>query len=108
MSNELLELLELLKNLQDNGPDEPVFGICSQSGFSGHHFALVEGFKAWPEFSGSDAYPVPSESWRTPADAYDRAGEDQMWNPDHEYGAARLRLVDWLVNYFEGKENATA
>lgn len=105
MSN---ELIDKLKSLRDNGPEEPLFGICSQPGFGEHHFELVEAFQAWPEFSGCSAYPVPSKTWDKPGNAYDMAAEDQMWNPDHEYGAARLRLVQWLASYFEEKENATA
>lgn len=56
-------------------------------------------FKTWPEFSGSQSYPVctvyqaygnePREQYITALEAH------TMW--EGEYGAARMRLLDFLI-----------
>ena len=45
----------------------------------------------WPEFSGNISFPVPCED-RTPQVAY-----ISLPHWEGEYGAARLRLLDYLI-----------
>ena len=46
-----------------------------------------------------EAFPVPS--WNddySPTGAYcSTEGKDNMWNPNHPFGAARLELLDFLI-----------
>ena len=52
-------------------------------------------FKAWPEYSGHPDYPVPSEGC-DPARAYNNT--DDQWDPDSAYGAARWRLLAFMIS----------
>lgn len=54
--------------------------------------------RLWPEYSGHPEYPVPGwGQWNSIA-AYNRANVGQMWSQDHEYGQARWRLVQFMVD----------
>lgn len=64
---------------------------------------FVECFKDWPESTGWSDYPVPSMCHRSPGDMFDFTSDDNMWNPKHPYGAARLRLLDHCINWFKEK-----
>ena len=57
----------------------------------------------WPEFSGNKTYPVPYPyDERMPAAvAYQDFSHDHMWDRDHPYGAARWRLVEWMIRNLE-------
>ena len=35
--------------------------------------------------------------------AFDLASAEDMWSPESAYGAARLRLLDWLISQLEAK-----
>lgn len=70
------------------------------------HVWLQEAFREWPEWSGCPHYPVPHPFFteggeRTAAEyasaAYGGANKHAMWSPDHPYGAARRRLLDFLI-----------
>lgn len=50
-------------------------------------------YKAWPEYSGDNAYPVPSYDSKAPWDAYELTWD--MWDTGTEYGRARWRLLWW-------------
>lgn len=50
--------------------------------------------KTWPEFSGDESYPVPSYSTR--CDEFDAYWSLDRWYKG-EYAAARLRLLDYLI-----------
>jgi hypothetical protein len=54
----------------------------------------------WPEFSGDRGYPVPHPS-KSPDVAFDLVSTEDMWSPESAYGAARLRLLDWLIAKLE-------
>ena len=56
----------------------------------------------WPEFSGYPAYPVPHPDEKPDRAFYSASAED-MWSPGSAYGAARLRLLDWLIAQLEAK-----
>lgn len=66
---------------------------------------LVNLTEGWPEFSGSPYYPVPHPTKR-PNIAFDLASAEDMWSPGSVYGAARLRLLDWLIARLEAETEA--
>lgn len=58
--------------------------------------------KAWPEHTGRRCYPVPSSvAWLSPVEAF---YDLHRWSG--EYGGNRMRLLNFLIRYFEAKENA--
>ena len=53
-------------------------------------------FVQWPEFSGNHNYPVRAPSGEHPQDYYwDSKDTEGIWKG--EYGAARIRLLDFLI-----------
>ena len=56
--------------------------------------ALEMLFESWPEYSGSELYPVPSCS--TELGAKEAFRKLHLWYTG-EYAAARLRLLDYLI-----------
>lgn len=68
-----------------------------------HHFPL------WDEYSGVMDYPVPCPDGGDPEVAYDNASQHDMWRLTHPYGAARQRLLSFLIAkaeaqmHFEGE-----
>ena len=117
MSDELNKTL--LKNLKDvrrmvrehlsTGVD-PELGICNAAVRSMSSLAVRAGclsllldlMEEWPEFSGYPAYPVPHPS-ESPDKALYLASAEEMWSPGSAYGAARLRLLDWLISQLEAE-----
>lgn len=53
---------------------------------------LLEAFRAWPEFSGDDNYPVPHSDG-----AMSGYWQLNLWVG--EYGAARMRLLNFVYRY---------
>ena len=122
MSDELNK--DLLKNLKDvrcvvhehlstgeeNERFDPDLGICnavvrgapSPEIRSGRLGLLNDLMEEWPEFSGDRSYPVPHPS-ESPDRAFDHACAEEMWSPGSAYGAARLRLLDWLIARLEAE-----
>ena len=89
---------------------DPELGICnavargeSSPGVrSGCLRLLQDLMEEWPEFSGDSAYPVPHPD-KDPEMAFDHASPKEMWSPEDAYGAARLRLLDWLIAHLEAE-----
>lgn len=56
-------------------------------------------FSSWEHFSGSFAYPVPSNiPNQSPREAYFLAkGSGKMWDKTTEYGRLRYQLLDYLI-----------
>lgn len=54
----------------------------------------------WPEYSGDHAFPVPSpDPVMSASEAYGKfRNTENMWSPNHPYGAARLRMIEWIRN----------
>lgn len=63
---------------------------------------LTDLMEEWPEFSGYRAYPVPHPS-ESSDQAFYLASTEDMWSPESAYGAARLRLLDWLIVRLEAE-----
>ena len=60
-------------------------------------------FKQWPEFSGSVTYPVPHPT-KDPGVAFTKAeSQRKLWSSYQPYGAARIRLLDWLIAQLEAE-----
>lgn len=100
-----MTLLEALIKIRDEGPYDSMFGICD---------SLIDRnvkpdeFKdlavTWPKFSGDPEYPVPSSSELDSQLEYERADDEDMWNPDHPYGALRLELLNWCIEQLSTSE----
>ena len=73
-------------------PPRSTRGICA---YVGHNAILEELWKDWPEHSGNAKFPVPHKNGAAPAFVTSR--DDEMWSPKYAYGAARLRLLDYLI-----------
>lgn len=54
----------------------------------------------WPEYSGYLSFPVPHPT-KKPSDAYFHS--DDLYAEDTEYGQARRRLLNWLIEQCEIK-----
>lgn len=96
-------LLEALLAIRD-GERDPAHGIChaveQHAGLrvANENYALMLG---WPEHSGDEAYPVPAPiPGRSNSGAYWACGNKWVG----EYGAARLRLLDWCINELESRD----
>ncbi len=81
-------------------------GVPFDKLYSGLYWEWLDAtMRAWPEYSGNTAYPVPllgarsGTPQRTAAHAYWAAQEDDlMWCTRREYGKARWRLLAFLLN----------
>ena len=101
---------EYLSTGEENERFDPDLGICnavtlgasSPEVSSGCLVLLSDRMEEWPEFSGYPAYPVPHPS-ESPDKAFYLASAEEMWNPGSAYGAARLRLLDWLIAQLEAE-----
>ena len=102
-----MTLHEILVQIKTDGPMDHRFGICDavRTMAKAHELdtskvldEVCHLFTQWPEFSGDSLYPIadPASS-RNPCMAYLGNDECDMWNPNHPYGAARLRLLDFLI-----------
>jgi len=108
-----MNVWETLQSIKDNGPVEHYYGICSNfvrmsdvwsdllDVWEDNHQAC---FKAWDEFSGSIYYPIPGYDDQTPYEAFDLTDGAIMWDRNHEYGAARWRLLDHCIEWFKNFE----
>lgn len=89
---------------------DPELGICNAVTLGASSLAVRSGclglltglIEEWPEFSGYRAYPVPHPS-ESPDEAFYLASAEEMWSPGSAYGAARLRLLDWLIARLEAE-----
>lgn len=99
------ELEAALNNLifiKQNGPNHLRYGICFNISYPEDGFAIVKEFAiGWDEHSGNDDCPVPSfnnnrDCWGMYLYARNSTF-DGLWDKDTEYGRARWRLVDYLI-----------
>lgn len=104
-------LLKAALLLKERGPSDVFSGICYNIWYNeegefhecmrGEHDAfeaavdnrLYEIFRMWPEYSGEVNYPVPHPKY-SPMDAF--ILEKNVWIG--EYGAARRRLLDFIIS----------
>lgn len=103
-----MKVWEALLRIKDGEIADKYFGICfSIEGILTDSSVWCENqyecYRAWSEFSGSSEYPVPHKELE-PSSAYLRTGPGNMWNPDHPYGAARLRLLSHCVDWFKERD----
>lgn len=102
-----MTLLEALKAIRDHGPTTPEQGICpSLKARGGEIERFADLVKQWPEFSGCVVYPV-KHPYTTSGLGYLYGKPSEMWNPEHPYGAARLRLLNWCIERLEAEQNGT-
>lgn len=106
-----MTLLKVLKHIRANPPVDSVSGICEAinahvNKYTRNGMDLSNEFRGvyiqWPLYSGCMVYPVPSPSPAyTASDMYLSSTPHMMWSPDHPYGALRLELLDWCINFLE-------
>lgn len=75
-----------------------------------HADRMVEEFldlaELWPRHSGNPQYPVPGPRHQDAEAAYWRqVHRPQFWDPETEYGAARLELLDWCLEYLRSQDS---
>lgn len=99
-----MNLLQALLNLREHGPTKPWFGIClnldqalTDRTVDAYDWIATHA-KAWPEYSGDEAYPVPHPTC-DPRDAFNDT--ENLWDTSTEYGRARYRLLDFLIECAE-------
>lgn len=90
--------------LQEGRPFYPPHGgICNNIGMhiNDIHAAgkiVADVARLWPEYSGDPSYPVPGWCGYNSHVAFNMASPGMMWSQDHEYGQARWRLVQFMVD----------
>lgn len=97
----LISLLKL-KEMILNADEQVLFnGICYNMnlyyGIKSSEYKFL--FELWNEYSGSSEYPVEHPTM-SPVDGFD-CTYDNMYID--EYGASRLRLLDFLIEQFQLK-----
>ncbi len=109
--NHTTDLLKILGDIRDAPPDYD--GICfavhslsrTRTAEGEYEMLLEDAFRTWPGYSGCLAYVIPDPTgMHTPIGVYEETSDEDMWNPDHPYGAKRLELLDWLIDYFTPEE----
>ena len=98
---------ESLEKLKKSGPIHIQLGICRNirtENKGDWNLNRDECFESWREYSGDIIFPVPGYHGHSPSNAYDRTYGGDMWNPDHPYGAARLRLLDHCIKWFKDRD----
>lgn len=109
----MMTVWKALEDLKQIGPLNYSTGIC---GNIYRHMSVEASrvwrdhkwncFSDWDEYSGFLAFPVPVPDNRcSPGYAFETTPVDDMWNPEHPYGNARLRLLDHCINWFKEFEN---
>lgn len=105
-----MKVFEVLEQIKDRAKIE-VFGICdaiNQHSNWGDVKVVwrdlrVLCFAAWPESTGNPDYPISCEGYPTPSGAFNLIAAKDFWNPEHPYGAARLRLLDHCIEWFKAR-----
>ena len=71
---------------------------------------MQEWMQEWPEYSGNELYPVPAAVVYVGSDAVWEAGiayaEAEAGKWTGEYGAARKRLLNYLITRYEASVHA--
>jgi len=104
-----------LLQIKKDGPPELFHGICCavatilERDVDSYEVvtALLPGFEAWPKYTTRPNYPIPGRTGEgedmSPSAAFIFTPDANMWNPEHPYGALRLELLDFLIEYFGAK-----
>lgn len=71
--------------------------LCGIVKSSGCFASLDKGIRLWEEHSGDECYPVKAYSYATPSEEYEFSFD--LWVD--EYGEARKRLLDFLIEHFK-------
>lgn len=93
------KILEVLKNLQNGEIKYPKYGICLNIYLVLDCTDCISDFleEGTIEFFGEDTnYPIEGNSLL-------HAKNKDKWNPDTEFGRKRLKFVDDLIKFGEGK-----
>lgn len=116
--------LALLKAVDKIPHEERYEGICTLvvkvceshiSDYDIFHQAVQEiknAFAEWPEYSGDQTFPVPAPTgYEPPVNRWSNSPNYVAYigllRWEGEYGAARQRLLDWLIVHFANKVHST-
>ena len=107
-----MKVFEVLEKLEQEGPEDCEYGICSNLKFGGNGATYrvwaefqVECFRAWEKFSGNEVYPVPSTNPRIPpGQTFDTTSEAGMWSVDTQYGQSRWALLYHCIKWFKERD----
>lgn len=106
---EEMTLLDALNHIKENGPVDGVHGICGNcekimgvAEFDECYLDFVKMFELWPEFSGRLAFPIHTDKKMSPAEEYSQCVDG--WDKSTTYGAARWRLLNFLIEQLEKEE----
>ena len=99
-------VLRKLKYWVDNNPKEIKTGICANVRNAVYiQNVLGISWTDWPEYSGNFQYPVCTGNYRLkvcgPYSQFQRT--TYYFNPDSQYGQARTRLLNWIIEQVELK-----
>jgi len=73
--------------------------LCIDGTTRGWYHWIEANAQLWPEYSGHKEYPVPHSDY-DPESAYNES-DDLLWDMDTEYGQARMRLLNFLIERAE-------
>ena len=100
------KLRDLRSYVNSDEFEDSVYGIChliirfeDRTDVDVYYWLSAQ-FRKWPEFSGNLEYPVRGYDDLSPGLAFS-SSYWQMWHPSHPYGAARRRLLDFLIEQAE-------
>lgn len=116
--------LALLKAVDKIPNEERYYGICSMVLEAGESLvldydifhqavqAIKIAFSKWPEYSGAQTFPVPApKGYEPPVNRWSNSPHYVAYISlprwEGEYGAARQRLLDWLIVHFANKVHST-
>ena len=99
----LLETLLQLRDELDRGEFPGAYGICRYV-FLGtpnlwifESWHLKELFAEWPEGTGLELYPIPGHDKNPYWPSAEHATPEHFWDRSQPYGAARYRLLNYLI-----------
>jgi hypothetical protein len=95
--------IDELRRIANGGiPKNPLKGLCEQPDL--WFMDLREAFKAWPDYSGSVSFPIPSFGRGTPVDKY--TSNIFKFNRLTKYGRARRRLAAHCAEFLSNEEQS--
>lgn len=95
---EAQRLLDALLKLKKKGPPEKGSGLCIYLSHESSEVIPRHLVQEWPEHPGSVSYPVPHPYFPP---AYGYTMSNSKWDKRTQYGKARWRLVDFLIEKLE-------
>lgn len=96
--SEAEDLLIALRKLKKKGSWRNDVGLCAYVSCETSGVLPQDLVNKWPEHSGNPSFPIPHPDWPAP---YGYLMCRNKWDKRTEYGKARWRLVDFLIEKLE-------